>query len=369
MRDRLQNRDLVLFSLEPLGNVRRRNGHIISFILSQKKFNRVIWVNPSTRPLSGEREKRLQRIDKLVRFTPIKIVPERFINLSFFALWLQWKLLYLYYRIKKPAYWLNNLEWFRIASPKRSVLYDVTDDWLAEPNVNDEILKKRLYRENFIIQNCKHVTLCSRELIERKCQKIIKEKFTYIPNGVEKEKYLNERLEGNFRWSLLENEAVYVGSLHESRLDIQIICELAKSLMQENYGMTLLGPNFLASQTKALLVQHGVKFIDEVSHIEVPKILDASGVLIVPHLVNEFTDSLDPLKLYELLCSKTITVSTEVAGFRDFPSEIRVCSREDFVSTCLKVLREKSKREPTPQYAHDWGDVGKKFIQALEQAI
>jgi hypothetical protein len=40
-------------------------------------------------------------------------------------------------------------------------------------------------------------------------------------------------------------------------------------------------------------------------------------VLVVPHVVTEFTDSLDPIKLYEYQAVGRPVVSTPVAGFRD----------------------------------------------------
>ena len=39
--------------------------------------------------------------------------------------------------------------------------------------------------------------------------------------------------------------------------------------------------------------------------------------MIVPHLVNPFTESLDPIKAYECLAAGRPTVATPVAGFRD----------------------------------------------------
>jgi glycosyltransferase involved in cell wall biosynthesis len=44
----------------------------------------------------------------------------------------------------------------------------------------------------------------------------------------------------------------------------------------------------------------------------------AFDVCIVPHQVTPFTESLNPLKLFEYLAAGLPVVSTDVAGFRDF---------------------------------------------------
>ncbi len=45
--------------------------------------------------------------------------------------------------------------------------------------------------------------------------------------------------------------------------------------------------------------------------------LQHADVLVVPHVVTAFTDSLDPIKLYEYQAVGRPVVSTSVAGFRD----------------------------------------------------
>ncbi len=49
----------------------------------------------------------------------------------------------------------------------------------------------------------------------------------------------------------------------------------------------------------------------------VPGYLQHADVLVVPHLVTPFTDSLDPIKLYEYRAVGRPVVATPVAGVRD----------------------------------------------------
>ena len=52
-------------------------------------------------------------------------------------------------------------------------------------------------------------------------------------------------------------------------------------------------------------------------HSDVPRYLTHADVLLVPHVVTAFTESLDPIKLYEYRAASRPVVSTPVAGFRD----------------------------------------------------
>ncbi len=50
---------------------------------------------------------------------------------------------------------------------------------------------------------------------------------------------------------------------------------------------------------------------------DVPAYLQHADVVIVPHLVSPFTESLDPIKAHECLAIDTPTVATPVPGFRE----------------------------------------------------
>ncbi len=67
------------------------------------------------------------------------------------------------------------------------------------------------------------------------------------------------------------------------------------------------------------------------AYADVPAYLQHADIVIVPHLVTPFTESLDPIKAYECLAIETPTVATPVAGFRELAASIRVASRESFV--------------------------------------
>jgi glycosyltransferase involved in cell wall biosynthesis len=71
----------------------------------------------------------------------------------------------------------------------------------------------------------------------------------------------------------------------------------------------------------------------------VPAYLTHADVLLVPHVVTPFTDSLDPIKLYEYRVADRPVVSTPVAGFRETQDpRVRLADAQDFPSRAARAL-------------------------------
>ena len=78
--------------------------------------------------------------------------------------------------------------------------------------------------------------------------------------------------------------------------------------------------------------------------------LQHADVLVVPHVVTSFTDSLDPIKLYEYQAVGRPVVSTPVAGFRD-ADDPRIDDRGRRVSSsrpCAAAVSASDQREASP---------------------
>ena len=134
-----------------------------------------------------------------------------------------------------------------------------------------------------------------------------------IPNAVDVARY---RRPAPRPADLPAHAAVYAGTAHEDRLDIALLARTARQLQGQG-TVVLLGPDALAASSRADLVAAGVVLLGPRPHLQVPAYLQHAAALIVPHVVDGFTDSLDPIKLYEYRAVGRPIVSTPVAGFRD----------------------------------------------------
>ena len=93
-------------------------------------------------------------------------------------------------------------------------------------------------------------------------------------------------------------------------------------------------------------------------HDDVIGYLQHADVLLVPHAVTPFTDSLDPIKLYEYAAVGRPVVSTPVAGFRDASDpRIRAASTSAFPDVVASLLPARSRfPEGADDAAPDWDD-------------
>ena len=106
--------------------------------------------------------------------------------------------------------------------------------------------------------------------------------------------------------------------------------------------MALVGPDLLTPADRARLDALGnVARTGPVPYRHLPDYLRAFDVCITPHCMSEFTESLNPIKLWEYLAAGKPIVSTDVAGFRDYPHLVHLAADPDaFVAACRDALQE-----------------------------
>src|SRR5207247_1608695 len=100
---------------------------------------------------------------------------------------------------------------------------------------------------------------------------------------------------------------------------------------------------------------------------DVPGYLQHADVVIVPHKISPFTESLDPIKAYECLAIETPTVATPVAGFRDHAPALNIADRDGFVAHVAALL---SGSRPAGRGVEppDWDERARAFEDALRRA-
>jgi glycosyltransferase involved in cell wall biosynthesis len=104
----------------------------------------------------------------------------------------------------------------------------------------------------------------------------------------------------------------------------------------------LIGPNHLKASAHARLkALENIYIPGQAPYAHLPKLMRGFDVCITPHLVTPFTESLNPLKLWEYLAAGKPIVSTDVAGFRDYPRHVRIAQdAESFLCAVRAGLRE-----------------------------
>lgn len=348
-------RELVVCSLEAYDDVWRRNQLLVAELLELEPRLRVLFVEPAVDvalELVARRRWRTGRgfgprsevpAGRLTTFEPTKWLPRAAgpiaDQLLAAAVERRARLL----GFSDPVLWVNDPAFATLV--RRTgwpTLYDVTDDWLLASCTRRERDRRRR-NEAYLLARAHEVTVCSPALVRTKGRH---RPVRLVTNAVDAVAIRRPTL----RPADLPQGSVacYVGTLHEDRLDVELCVEIARAL-RGRASLVLVGPDALGpASRRALAAEPAVVLLGPRPYATVPAYLQHADVLVVPHLVTPFTESLDPIKAYEYRAVGRPVVATPVAGFRGLGMPVEVATRAEFVRLLLLRLPGPAPR-PRPQ--------------------
>lgn len=332
--------DLVVASLERWDSVWRRNQHLLDGLLRADPRLRILFVEPAAdplhdlstrrRPQAPRGARRVGDTGRLWTLRPVKLLPRRIDARADSRMARGVVAAAQRLGFTHPALWINDpgsAELVQITG--WPALYDITDDWLAADRTAFEL--ERLARnERLLLERAAEVVVCSPELLRRKSplRPVERHPLVLIPNAVDVSSYRHPRPRPDDLPA--GRTVVYAGTLHADRFDIGLTAQTARELAGVA-TVVLLGPNALTPSAVESLVSSGVVLLGSRAPDELIGYLQHADALVVPHIVDAFTDSLDPIKLYEYQAVGRRVVSTPVAGFRDADDDrIAVANRGEF---------------------------------------
>jgi glycosyltransferase involved in cell wall biosynthesis len=352
--------DLVVLSLEAWDNVWRRNQYLLDGLLRADPGLRVLFVEPAADPVHAVRRRALPRPgrglrpaaagsgydDRLFLYQPTKWLPRR-IDPACDSRWAHGVVRAIRrLGLRSPRLWINDPLGAELLDRLRvPALYDVTDDWTVAERAPAE-LARTIAQEQRLLAECREVVVCSPHLARAKGAD---RDVTLVTNGVDFAAYRGDAPRPEALTA--GRVALYVGTLHRDRLDVDLCVATARAL--EGHGrLVLAGPLALSASDAARLTSAGVGLPGPQDRSVVPALLKHADVLVVPHVVTAFTESLDPIKLYEYAAAGRPVVSTPVAGFRDDTSgRVRVAQGSEFVAEVVRAVQ----RDRVPS-VHRCGD-------------
>ncbi|MFD6163545.1 glycosyltransferase [Oerskovia sp. NPDC060287] len=341
--------ELVVVSLESWDIVWRRNQYLVTELLRADPRLRVLFVEPAADPLHEIRRgfrprpgKGLRRAeplegvgqDQLWLYQPTKVLPRRIDPRVDSRLAALVRRAARRTGLGRPVLWVNDPAAATLVQETDwPSLYDVTDDWLAADRA-PEIRRRLIADETLLLAACDEVTVCSPHLA---ASKGAERAVTLITNGVDVERYRQPRPRPQ---DLPQGPvALYLGTVHRDRFDLDLVRRTALATAGAG-SVVVVGPVLdLTSQEYEDLAAAGTRLLGARPWTEVPAYLQHATVLLVPHLVDDFTDSLDPLKLYEYRAVGRPVLATPVAGFRDAQDpRVTVADPEDYPEAVRSAL-------------------------------
>jgi glycosyltransferase involved in cell wall biosynthesis len=332
---------LVVCSLEEWGTVRRRIRILVDELVAMDPELQVLYVAPAvdipfevrSGRLSGITRPRLEQVHPRIHvLRPHKWLPRVLGPAADRSLGRQVSRAAAELGLVRPLAWVNDASYARFAlGTGWPTIYDVTDDWLLAPQSPRQEARLRA-DDDLLLLHSGAVVVCSPDLARTRGGR---RSVDLIPNGVDVELFTRPQprpddLPGG-------PVAVYVGTLHEERLDVPLLLALADA--RPGLAIVLVGPDSLGAEASSALGEvANIHLLGPRPYDRVPAYLQHADVVVIPHLVNPFTESLDPIKAYECVAAGRPTVATPVAGFRDLGAPVVVADRETFVAEVARML-------------------------------
>jgi len=366
--------ELIFVSLENWDDVWRRNQFVCGQIARRFPNCKILFVG-NARDVSNQL-RRGQTADLRVPATwqvpdypnihvtrPLKFLPNtipaaRRINEGMFRRHVQRTAHRLGFR--RPILWLNPHSAVHMVGKmgEDRTIYDITDDWITLTQ-SEALTRLIIEQDRELCRVADAVIVCSQKLYDLK--KELAQNLHLIPNGVDAEHYRCV-LEGT--GPLPEETAAwphpiygYTGTIHPDRVDVDLVEGMAQRLTQGCFA--LVGPFFLPDADRDRLLATGkVFFTGPIPYARLPQFMRAFDVSITPHRVTPFTESLNPIKLWEYLAGGKPIVATNVAGFRDFPQFVQIAQSEKEFLHALQEAQHEASSLPEARRAearkHSW---------------
>ncbi len=247
-------------------------------------------------------------------------------------------------------------------------VFDTVDNWME--NIHFKKYKKRLKKNyshiakkaNFIFTVAEDLLLFYKNLSRDK-------KILWIPNGVQMEHF--QRFERKQKYDeifqKLQKPIIgYIGTI-QNRVDFSLINTMAK--LRPSWTFVLVGPTWpvyfkkfrpTPKEFKNIKKNKNVILLGPISYTYIPQVIRKFQVGVIPHKIDLFVRSMNPMKMYDYLACGKPVVSTLVPGIEffenfiavaqtanEFIEKIETALRED--SSCLQNARKNCMREHTYQ--------------------
>jgi teichuronic acid biosynthesis glycosyltransferase TuaH len=340
--------ELVVCSLEPWDEIWRRNQFLVDALISRNPKLSVLFVEPPEDAVLALAHGRLPKFtgrrsigERLIAFRPVKPLPRRLGPAADRFLLFQVRRGVRAVGFHRPVLWVNDLTYAPlIRETGWPSVYDVTDDWLLAAAPERELTRLEQL-EAIALRDADEVVVCSPQLAASRGRH---RAVSLVRNGVDVARFREPRS----RPPDLPPAptAVYVGTLHDERLDVELVLELLTAL--GTLHVVLVGPDALKGASRRALERAGATLLGPRPHDAVPAYLQYADVVIVPHRTTPFTESLDPIKAYECLAVGRATVATDIAGFRGLNANIAVVPRAEFAEAVARTLATTPTQSPAP---------------------
>ena len=278
----------------------------------------------------------------LTVLTPLPVLPFRFIRL--FNVINEWLRLFSIRRCLKkmgpshPVLWIYPPDAGRIVGRAGEALsiYYCADDWAAQDqwwNRSEDVRA----RENELAGKVDLIVGTSTRLVERWGE--VHPAVMLITNGADVQSFVRARdpeLEVPADLSIIPEPRIgYIGFI-DKRFDSALYEIVAKGNPQ--WSFVMVGPvNDRSIDVSHLLALPNVYFLGGRARAELPAYLKGFSVCTIPYVLNQLSESIFPLKLFEYLAAGRQVVATMLPELKPFGRYLRTADSAEAFETALQA--------------------------------
>lgn len=246
---------------------------------------------------------------------------------------------------------------------KVNFIYEAMDNYEAWEQNKEGYLKK----QQSLIYNSKHVIVSSQKLKDKftKMYNLDDTSCTVIRNGYDKATFKNWAKEET---NLKHPNVTYIGTI-DDWFDFDNVVAYAKK--HKDIYFNIIGPvNPSVKERIANIKEKNISFPGPIEHHLVPQYINDSDVMMMPFLLNDVIEYVDPVKVYEYLYMKRPVVTSYWEELKQFEGLVNFYKNGDFEKVMDKAI--KSEFKETDKYKKlikesSWENRLKDFIAIIER--
>ncbi|MFA6304726.1 MAG: glycosyltransferase [Patescibacteria group bacterium] len=247
-------------------------------------------------------------------------------------------------------------------------VFDAVDNWSEHPSLIR--FKNRLLDNYKIIdQKADIIFTVSNELENLFAHK---EKIHWVPNGVDLKHFQKDFPLINRDIGHIPHPIIgYIGTIQE-RFDVDLVEYLAISNPEKS--LVLVGPVWQKEIKDQLAKFKNVYFLGRKSYEASPMYIHQFEVGIIPHKIDKFIKSTNPMKIYDYLACGKPVVSTQSLGLPEFLDFVAVTTDyQKFQDAIVEALRSDSDALRRQRIAlvkeHSWLKRSERMLEIIFQKL
>jgi glycosyltransferase involved in cell wall biosynthesis len=196
-------------------------------------------------------------------------------------------------------------------------------------------------------------------------------RIRYLPQGVNYDHFAAPRSVPAEFAELPRPLIGFAGSISHC-CDYPLLCRIARAW--PDASIVLVGPVRVDDDVLEVLQLPNVHFLGPRPYDELPAYVQAFDVGVIPYLLNEWTMSVDPLKLLEYLAAGIPVVTTDIPEVRKYGDVVTVAADEDRflhgIATALAghTQADQSARQQLAQ-SNTWAGRADEFLSLLDDLV